>query len=455
MNSRHSLTAALCAFAAGCAPAARAPTVLPPIPRSVTAAAPAAPTPEFARTAFISAVDSLLAQPEFRTTTWGALIVDVDRGDTIYSHNAHKVLVPASNQKILTGAVALAQLGPDYRFRTTFAARCSADRSSCSELVVIGRGDPTVSARFHSDPLIPLRAVADSLLARGISGFTGPVVAAGDAFPGAIHGFGWEWDDLTEDYGAGIDELMFNEGLEAIEVQTPSGLTVLSENPAADPSSAYLRALSVALRQRGIQHRGTLRTDTAASSSPLDTLFVLHSPPLRDILGPFLKPSQNQLGEILLRAIALERTGIGRADSGAAVMTRQLREWGVDSMGFEIADGSGLSRHNFVSPATIVRVLSVMRGHPDNDVFYNALPAVGVDGTVRAWLPGTTAAGNAHGKTGTLGAVRAFSGYVRTATGATLIYSFLCNNYLVPTSKVTAAIQEIVRRMADLSFPGT
>lgn len=406
------------------------------------------------RLALARAADSVFHDPKFRTAMWAALIVDPAKGDTIYSLNPRKLVMPASNMKVITAAVALHLLGPDFRFRTTFAARCDAGRKRCSELLVTGRGDPTVSTRFHGDPLAPLRPVADSLRARGITGIAGPLVAAGDAFPGSIYGYGWEYDDLGEDYGAGIDDLVFNEGLEAVEMLTSTGAGVRSVDPATDPRQAYLKALSVALRQRGFAHDGILASDTGRPAlAPAETLFVMQSPPLSDVLGAMLKPSQNQIAEIVLRTIGLERTGVGRPDSGAAVVRRQLLEWGADSMEFSIRDGSGLSRHNYVTAATMVRVLSVMNAHPHSALFHEALPAVGVSGTVQSWLRGTSAERNAHGKTGTLGAVRAFSGYVRTAGGATLIYSFICNNYLVPTSAVTAAIQHMVRSMAESPLP--
>src|SRR3954451_4816733 len=68
-------------------------------------------------------VDSMADAPEFSNAHWGILIVDPERGDTLYSRNAGKLFMPASNMKILTSATALTLLGPDYRYQTTFAAR--------------------------------------------------------------------------------------------------------------------------------------------------------------------------------------------------------------------------------------------------------------------------------------------------------------------------------------------
>src|ERR1041385_6478091 len=98
------------------------------------------------RAALIASIDSLADAPEFSNAHWGILIVDPERGDTLYSRNAGKLFMPASNMKILTSAVATAQLGMDYRYRTTFAARGGVNGGTLSgDLVVIGRGDPSVS----------------------------------------------------------------------------------------------------------------------------------------------------------------------------------------------------------------------------------------------------------------------------------------------------------------------
>src|SRR5690242_19205147 len=129
-------------------------------------------------TALRAMVDSLADAPEFSNAHWGILIVDPERGDTLYSRNAGKLFMPASNMKILTSATALAQLGPDYKYRTVFAARGTVANSTLNgDLLVFGRGDPSVSDHMLHDAIIPLRAIADSLSARGIHHVTGRVVA--------------------------------------------------------------------------------------------------------------------------------------------------------------------------------------------------------------------------------------------------------------------------------------
>ncbi len=381
------------------------------------------------------AIDSMVAQPEFRNAHFGVLIVNPESSDTLYSRNAGKVFMPASNQKLLTSSVSLAQLGPDFRFRTTFATR-GAVRDSVldGDLIVIGRGDPTLSDRMLGTAQIGMQRIADSLAARGIRRVTGRLMPGGNAFPDSIYGYGWELDDIA-DSGAPVDELFFNEGMVSVPAQIAGRDSVL-QTGARNPNRSYLEALGAALTARGITFTGI--TDSAADiTAPPVTLFETFSVPLRDILPHFLKPSQNQIGEILLKTIGLERGGAGIADSGAAVVKRQLLAWGAEPDGFRIYDGSGLSRHDLVSPETIVRLLAAAQREPWYQVFYDALPVAGVDGTLRSRMRNTLAAGNIHAKTGTIEYGRSLSGYVNDADGDRLIFSILCNNFTVSVDSVT------------------
>src|SRR5689334_2346023 len=97
------------------------------------------------------AIDSMIAQPKFSNAHWGILIVDPERGDTLYSHNAGKLFMPASNQKLVTGSVALTLLGPDYQFRTAYAARGPVEGGVLrGDLVAGERGDPSVRDHMRS-----------------------------------------------------------------------------------------------------------------------------------------------------------------------------------------------------------------------------------------------------------------------------------------------------------------
>jgi D-alanyl-D-alanine carboxypeptidase/D-alanyl-D-alanine-endopeptidase (penicillin-binding protein 4) len=501
----------LCTFTAcrstgGTMQPAPAPAPVVPTPE------PTPPPPPDPRAELRRFIDSLVEVPEFRSANWGLLVVDPERGDTLYSRNADKLFMPASNMKLLTGSTALTQLGPDYRWSTTLFARGRVRNGTLNgDLVVYGNGDPTVSEHMHPDSaLAPLRALADSLRAHGIRRVRGRVVAAPSPFTDAPLGFGWAWDDLDEPYSAGVDALYFNEGFTQVVVHggarpgakvraitrplstyprlivkatTVSPLDptdTVSARPAIsvgqdsshtgvlvsgtiaagdsavleiafrDQDAAYVAALTEALRTSGVTISGS-RTDTTAA---LDSLLTQLSPPLRDVFPFFEKPSQNQIGEILFKTIALEATGVGTADSARRVVSQQLLDWGAAPDGFAVRDGSGLSRHDYVSPRTIIHVLDAIRHSPDFQVLYDALPIGGVDGTIRNRMKGTPAEGNVHAKTGTLDKARSLSGYVTTADGRMLLFSALCNNYVVPTRRVDDVSNALAIRLATIRLDG-
>ena len=485
-------------------PASRPPVVAdtPPVVTDSVAAA------RTARAGLASLIDSLIGDPMFRNANWGILIVDPDGGDTLYSHNAGKLFLPASNMKIVTSAVALSELGPDYRYRTTFAVhRRPVHGVIQGDLVVIGRGDPTISDHMDQDATVPLRAMADSLAAHGIRRITGRLVRGGTAFADADPGYGWDWDDLSQPYGAGVNELMFNEGFTTVTAHggdrpgapvrlsvapatgypalrnyvrtvrptgdaTPPAVTLtydsvggavvingtvavgdsaVSQIAYRDQAGAYLAALRSAIVARGIHLSAHAATPAATDSGPwLDTLFTVVSPPLRDILPPLLKPSQNQIAEALLKTVGLERAGVGSADSGARVERSALLAWGATSDGFVIRDGSGLSRHDYLSPETIVRTLIAIRKDTAFQVFYDALPVAGVDGTIADRMRGTAAAANVRAKTGFVDKARSLSGYVSTADGVPLVFSFLCNNWTTSVHEVERVQDEIAVRLASI-----
>ena len=396
-------------------------------------------------------IDSLTAQAEFRNANWGVLIVNPRTGDTLYSRNAGKLFMPASNMKIITSAVALTLLGPDYTYKTTFLADGPVHDSLLDgNLLVIGRGDPTISDNMRGLATTVMDTLADSVRAHGIRQVTGSLARVGNAFPDSIHGYGWEWDDLGEYYGAGVDELIFNEGMAPTTLRPPPDTVrdSLYSGPAKDPATGYLNAFNDALVRKQITVEAGVLDSILPTPIKMDTLFTFVSLPMRNILPALMKPSQNQIAEILLKTIGLERGGVGTADSARKIVSEQLLLWGVQPDGFVIRDGSGLSRHDLASPETLVRVLDRIQQDTAFAVFYNAMPIAGVDGTLKDRMKGTPAEGNVHAKTGSLDQARSLSGYVTTADGERLIFSILANNWTTSSSQVGGVADQIAAALA-------
>lgn len=423
------------------------PTTIRPSDTSPSLIVPLAVT---GRASLVRLIDSVISQSKFRSAEFGVLVVNPQTADTLFSHNAGKLFIPASNMKIITSAVALKQLGPGFKYQTTFAARGSVRDSVLNgDLIVIGRGDPSVNDTLRGNAMNVMYGFADSLRARGIKRITGAIVSGGNAFPDSIHGESWGWDDLGEYYGAGTDELFFNDGMAPTFPKAGGGLDSLFSGPSPDPDRNYLNALALGLTRRGLTIGGGVAAKSLDPLPAIDTLFVFHSLPLREILPAFLKPSQNQFGELLMKTVGLERAGSGTADSALRIYRQQLLAWGIEPDGFVLRDGSGLSPHDLLTPETVVRVLATMAKDPDFQLYYSAMPIAGVDGTIRNRMKGTPAQGNIHAKTGTLQHAISLSGYVTTSDGVRLIFSILCNNFTTRSSDVTAVGNAIGAALAS------
>jgi D-alanyl-D-alanine carboxypeptidase/D-alanyl-D-alanine-endopeptidase (penicillin-binding protein 4) len=503
-----------------------------------TAPAGARPSPVMTRASLRAGIDSQLADPMWRNSHTGILIVEPLTGDTLYSHNAGKLFMPASNEKLLTGSTAFAQLGVDYRFTTQFYASAPITNGVLGgDLIVAGRGDPSMSNAMMGDAMKPLRAAADSLYALGLREISGAVVKGGNAFPDTTIG-PWDWENLDTPSGAAIDELFFNEGVSRVTVYggdqlgdpvriarapartvpnviadfVTSGPPVAASGPNGaggtngansangggragggrggarggavrattdlrgaqpvvhlagwvqpkdsvtiqvtlrEPASAWLQAFAEALSDRGIVVRGGIVRSPDAVITTQTKLFALTSPTFGEILPKFFKPSQNQIGEILLHTLGLEKTGVGSADSGRKVIERQMVEWGIDTAAVVVRDGSGLSRHDYVTPEAIVKILDTMRKRADFKTFYDAMPIGGVDGTIANRMKGTPAQGNVHAKTGTVDRSHALSGYVTTADGHLLLFSFQANNYTVSNTQVERVQDWIAAQLAGAPY---
>lgn len=478
-------------------------------------ATPVAPQRTGPLAALRAELTEIFSDPVFAHAHWGVMVQSVETGEILYRRDAEKLFMPASNMKLVTAAVGLAQLGPDHRFRTRVAARGRVlpDGTLDGDLVIVGGGDPAISDRFfEGDPLGAFRAWADSLKVRGITRIAGNVVGDDDLFDDVHLGPGWAWDYLAEYYAAEIGALLYNEGAvrfkitpgdsagapARVEMQPPTryvrtrnevltvadstGVSVRAERPPFsndarvwggiwlgqdsviryiaphDPTIFFVTVLTEALQDAGIAVTGRpLDRDSLADYPPLDslpTLFVHASPTLAEIVKPFLKVSQNQIGEMLLRALGVAETDTGSVETGRRVVERTLSQWGIPEAQYIIADGSGLSRYNYLSPELLVRLLRVMARRPEFEAYYDALPVAGVDGTLERRMRGTRAEANARAKTGYISNSRALSGYVTTLDGERLAFSMISNNFSAPVPSAEYLQDLAVERLAHFSRRG-
>jgi len=178
---------------------------------------------------FRARVEQILAAPEPGRGYWGMLVEDTDTGEVLFSLNSDKYFLPASNAKLFTAALALATLGPDFRFRTTIETRAPLNSEGLlqGDLILVGRGDPNLSNRVFpfvkkterdGPPERALAELADAVVARGVKQISGDIVADNSYLAGGTYPSGWAIDDMLWNYGVPVSALQINDGILLIEL---------------------------------------------------------------------------------------------------------------------------------------------------------------------------------------------------------------------------------------------
>lgn len=192
----------------------------------------AAPAPRERKdiAAFRARAEKILSAPDAERGYWGLLVENAETGEVLFAQNPDRYFTPASNAKLFTLALALATLGPDYRFHTTLESRSplSADGVLSGDLVLVGRGDPNLSNRQipylnktdrTGAPEQVVAEMADLLIARGVTAVTGNVVGDNGYFTGGEYPSGWAIDDMLWSYGAPVSALEVNDGTLFVEIR--------------------------------------------------------------------------------------------------------------------------------------------------------------------------------------------------------------------------------------------
>jgi len=459
--------------------------------------------------------EAVLRRPEFATTRWGILVESLDRRVVLIQREADQLFTPASNMKLYTTAAALVRLGPNFRFRTSVYVPAQPDERGHVEgdVILYGRGDPNLSARtLTGGYLTPFFDLADQLARAGVREVFGDIVGDESYFVGPRLGVGWEWDDLQWYYGAEVSALsvddnfvdvtlrpgeregdpvrvilsspavtVINRAVTAVE-GTPQRIEIergLQDNVVEirgvmpRDSVGYRAAVAVhhpalyaatlfreALLRRGIRvHGRAVAADwKVRRERPLDLrqmveLAAVESVPLSEVIRVVNKISQNLHAEILLRVLGAEVNGEGSDEKGLDVIREFLGEIGARTSGVRVRDGSGLSRLNLVTPATTVDLLRFMSQHEYGAIYRESLPIAGVDGTLERRMRGTPAEGNVRAKTGTLAYTFTLSGYVTTARGERLVFSFMANHHTGEAAPVLSALNELCAALAAFAGP--
>ena len=420
-------------------------------------------------------IDSLIPDSLFPPGHVGIKVVSLKTKEVLYELNSQSLFNPASNQKLYTSATVLEKLGENFQLSTVVSID-----SASNTIYIKGFGD----AVFSTADLDSLAKLVRKNLP---SGRTWRVAGDVSYFDNEYWGYGWSWDDEPEYYQMFLTPLILN-GNTIRLVAKPGGrigdtlivhtepatsfvtienrgrtvldsittpiklwrkwrerqnvLTVDGDIKLRDTSGEHydlsvwqperytVQVFAELLRKTGvIVYETTIDT---VSPKAFEVARFSHS--LDTVVTYMNKVSDNLAAESFLKILAAEKKGKpGSAEVGATIVKEFLSENGIDTTKLRIADGSGLSRMDLISPTATIRLLETMYHSRHFESYLHSLPIAGVDGTIKSRMRRTTAQGNLRAKTGTLSSVTALSGYVQTADGEWLALSVMMMNYTSPT----------------------
>lgn len=335
-------------------------------------------------------LDSLMQSRILETSMVGMIVYDLTADSILYQVNERQALRPASTMKLVTAITAIDRLGGSHQFRTQlYCTGEVTDSTLRGDLYCVGGFDPA----FNKDDL---NAFVESVQRMGVDTIRGRIVADRSMKDADLLGEGWCWDD---------------------------------DNPKLSPLSIgrdidFLERFSAALREKGVVldvrlSEGTVPSDAYILCSRFHTL--------DQILQRMMKVSDNFYAEAMFYQLgAMGGRRPAKARDAANVIKQLIQKVGNGKNPYRIADGSGLSLYNYVTPELEMKLLRY--AYRNSNIYRHLLPSLpiaGRDGTLKTRMKGTFAEENVKAKTGTVTGVSALAGYCTAANGHQLCFSII------------------------------
>ena len=414
------------------------------------------------------------------------------------TYHADQLSLPASTQKVATALAALLQLGGDYQFKTSMETEGKIKNNLLDgDLIFRFSGDPTLTRQ-------QLRAMVTVLKQSGVTEIRGDLLIDTSVFASHDKAPGWVWNDMTQCFSAPpsaaiIDKNCFsvllqsgqNEGdIATVRKASFYPVTVLSEVETFEKGSTRTRfcELDVTVRdlntyvitgcmpkrddpvplmfsiQDGAHWAGILLKEELQKAdikldgyvkrrsqlkAPVTVLAQTQSKPLHNLLTTMLKESDNMIADTVFRTIGREYYGVAGTWRSGSEATRTIlkQKAGIDLGNTIMVDGSGLSRHNLISPATMMQALQYIGLHDNELNFITMLPLSGYDGTLqyRGGFHEAGVEGKVSAKTGALKGVYNLAGFMTTASGQKVAFVQYVSSYSPPTQNRNAGRAYLVR----------
>ncbi|MBE2896667.1 serine-type D-Ala-D-Ala carboxypeptidase [Pasteurellaceae bacterium HPA106] len=409
--------------------------------------------------------------------------------------NEQQLMLPASTQKIFTALAAKLVLGDEFTFKTALLTTGKVQNGALKgDVIVKFAGDPTLTSGQLYQLLVQLKQ-------QGINRIDGNVWLDSTVFASHDRGLGWIWNDLTMCFNAppsaaSVDGNCFSVNLDAsakpgelVNVTIPAQFPVqvfsqvqivdpkaagfcnfdvsvsdnnrytlkgcIARNPkpfglsfaVQDPDSYAGSYIDSQLKRLGIQHSGV---NVSLVPRQGKEIAIVESKPLPVLLKKMMKHSDNQIADSLFRRIgyAYYQRPVSFQQSAVALKTILRKQAGIKFGNDQLADGSGLSRHNLISPQTLLQVLEYINAHDEKLDLLTTFPIAGVDGTIsgRGSMIAPPIQNNLIAKTGSLKGVYNLAGFITNARGEKIAFVQFVSGY------VTGDLEQKTKRRPLVQF---
>lgn len=456
-------------------------------------------------------IESLLASKKLEEAQIGINIFSIDNNQVIYSKNSEKNFLPASTLKLITTSAALEYLGKNFTYNNKLYLDGTIKKNGefIGNLIIRGSGDPTLSLEFYKSENVIFDDWVSKLDSLGIKSIKGNIIGDDNYFDDDYYPNGWSWEDMKYSYSAQVGALsVFDNSITAkitsadrineisnmtlvpnsdfvrivnnVKTISESGInevsferdavtnffeffgnvpfdprkkdTVINEIAIDNPTLYFLNNFSDHLRHFNIRFKGALIDIDDWNETPvyfkINQVFDKPSVPLEDILEYVNRKSSNLTAEIILKTIGKENGGDGSFSAGIKIVEKFITNF-YQNNDYNIADGSGLSRLNFVSPNLMTNLLRYMYKSDYKASIINSLAQPGRPGTLERRMKNSIAQNRVFAKTGSMNGVSNIAGYVVTEGGETLTFVLYFNNFTLPQADINNLQDLIIMRLAS------
>ncbi len=442
-----------------------------------------------------AAIETIINRPQLSRSRWGIVVrsleEDYPTNPRLYQLNGNKYFIPASAAKLLTTAAALSEFDADFQIRTPIYA--TGKPPHLTSLRIQGKGDPTISVKT-------LKSIVHQLQGAGIKRIE-KLIVEDNYFSAPTINPTWEWLDVYSYFATAVNSLILDEntvtltllpqqlgepvqlrwsnaiaarqwqvdnqaltapkdteynveidGILGKPVLNIRGELAINDRPdvwdlaIVDPANYFLDSWRYLLEAKGITIGRGVVINHHQNNPSEPKIATIVSASLPEMLGKINQESNNLYAETLIQLLNKKID----AEQPVEAVEESLSKLGINGDDYVLVDGSGLSRHNLVTPQVLVEVLSLMASSNRSQIYQNSLAIAGVKGTLANRFHQTPVRGKLWGKTGTLTGVGTLAGYLTTADGETLVFSIMVNNSERSSQELRQAIDEIVMLFSQL-----